>query len=365
VDVTDRLRAGIIGVGFMGRVHAQAARVAGADIVAVASSSPQAAAEGAAALGAERAALTSQELIDSADIDVVHVCTPNSAHRNLAAAALASGKHVICEKPLATTLADAQLLAGQARSLALVASVPFVYRYYPLVREARARIAADEAGPLHFLHGEYLQDWLADEQDSNWRVDPVTGGPSRAFADIGVHWCDLMEFVTGHRISRLVAHIKTVLPERHGPVGWQRVETEDVAMVTFETDRGASGSVAISQATLGAKNRLRFSFDGPRASYAFDQESPDVLIVGGKAANTIVPRDPAVLSAAARPYVTVPAGHPQGYQDSFNLYVADVYAVISGEARDGLATFADGLRAAELTAAVLESARTRTWVEVS
>jgi len=349
----------------MGRVHAHAARVAGADVVAVASSSPEAATTGAAALGAERAASTPQELIDSTDIDVVHVCTPNNAHRDLAAAALASGKHVICEKPLATTVADAELLAEQARSAGLVASVPFVYRYYPLVREARARIAADEAGRLHLLHGSYMQDWLAGSEDTNWRLDPVAGGSSRAFGDIGVHWCDLMEFVTGHRITRLFAHTRTVLPARRGPVGWQQVETEDVAMVLFETDRDAVGSVVLSQATLGAKNQLRFSFDGTEASYAFDQESPDVLIVGGRAASTIVPRDPVLLSSAARPYVTVPAGHPQGYQDSFNLYVGDVYALIGGEARDGLASFADGLRAAVLTAGVLESARTRAWVEVA
>jgi predicted dehydrogenase len=349
----------------MGRVHAHAARVAGAEIAVVASSSSEAAVAGAVALGAERAASTPQELIDSTDIDVVHVCTPNSAHRDLAAAALASGKHVICEKPLATTVADAQLLTEQARSAALVASVPFVYRYYPLVREARARIAANEAGRLHFLHGSYMQDWLAASDDTNWRLDPVAGGSSRAFGDIGVHWCDLMEFVTGHRIARLFAHTRTVLPERHGPDGWQPVETEDVAMVMFETDRDAVGSVVLSQAALGSKNRLRFSFDGTQASYAFDQESPDVLIVGAKAASTVVARDPTLLSPAARPYVTVPAGHPQGYQDSFNLYVGDVYALICGEERDGLATFADGLRAAALTAAVLESARTRAWVEVA
>ncbi len=363
--MTDRLRAGIIGAGFMGRVHAHAVRAVGADVVAVSSSSPETAKIGAAALGAERAAVSAQELIESPDIDVVHVCTPNGAHRDLAAAALASGKHVICEKPLATTAADAALLTEQARSAAVVAAVPFVYRYYPLIREARARIAADEAGRLHFLHGSYLQDWLAGSDDTNWRLDPVIGGASRAFGDIGVHWCDLMEFVTGHRIVRLLAHVSTVLPQRRGADGWQQVGTEDIAMVLFETDRGAAGSVVLSQATLGSKNRLRFSFDGSAASYAFDQESPDVLIVGGRAASTIVPRDPALLSPAARPYVTLPAGHPQGYQDSFNLFVGDVYAVISGETRDGLATFADGLRAAALTAAVLESARSRTWVEVA
>lgn len=363
--MTDRLRAGIIGAGFMGRVHSHAVRVAGADLVAVAGSSPAAAREAAARLGAERAAGTPGELIDSPDIDVVHVCTPNGTHRELAAAALAAGKHVVCEKPLATTLDDAALLAELARRSAAVTAVPFVYRYYPAVREARARIAADEAGRLHFLHGSYLQDWLALAQDTNWRLDPVLGGASRAFGDIGVHWCDLMEFVTGHLIVRLLAHTSTALPRPPGPAGTSAVQTEDIATVLFETDRGAAGTVTVSQVTLGEKNRLRFSFDGTAASYSFDQESPDVLLVGGRKANLVVPRDPAVLSSAARAYSALPAGHPQGYQDSFNLFVGDVYAAIAGETREGLATFADGLRAATLTDAVLESAAKRSWVEVT
>lgn len=363
--MTDRLRSGIIGSGFMGQVHAHALRVAGADLTAVAGSSPAAAEAGAARLGAERAARTPQELIDSPDVDVVHVCTPNGTHRDLAAAALAAGKHVVCEKPLATTREDAALLAGLASRSAAVTAVPFVYRYYPAVREARARIAAGEAGRLHFLHGSYLQDWLARPEDTNWRVDPALGGASRAFGDIGVHWCDLMEFVTGHRISALIAHTSTALPERQGPDGRRAVLTEDIATVLFETDQGATGNVAVSQVTLGEKNRLRFSFDGASASYAFDQESPDVLLVGGREATLVVPRDPATLAPAARSYSTLPPGHPQGYQDSFNLFISDVYAAIAGESRQGLATFADGLRAATLTAAVLQSAGTRSWVEVS
>lgn len=363
--MADRLRAGIIGSGFMGRVHAHAVRIAGGEVVAVAGSSPAAAADAVDRLRAERAANTSADLIGSSDIDVVHVCTPNGTHRDLVAAALAAGKHVICEKPLATTLEDAALLADLARRSVVVTAVPFVYRYYPAVREARARIAAGEAGRLHFLHGSYLQDWLAQAEDTNWRVDPAVGGASRAFGDIGVHWCDLMEFVTGHRILRLLAHTSTALPERWGAGGSRVVRTEDTATVLFETDCGAAGALVVSQVTLGEKNRLRFSFDGTSASYSFDQESPDVLLVGTRRAKLLVPRDPAVLGPSARAYSTLPAGHPQGYQDSFNLFVGDVYAAIAGEAPDGLATFADGLRAATLTAAVLESASNRSWVEVA
>jgi len=348
----------------MGRVHAHAIRAAGGELIAVASSSPDSARLAASVLGATRAAGEAAELIAAEDIDVVHVCTPNTTHTDLASAVIASGKHVICEKPLATTVADAQALTDLASRAEVVAAVPFVYRHYAVVREARARIAAGDAGRLHLLHGSYLQDWLAESGDSNWRVDPSAGGASRAFADIGVHWCDLMEFVTGHRIVRLLASTRTVFPTRGGARGPFDVSTEDVATVLFDTDHGASGSVVVSQVSLGQKNRLRFSFDGASASYSFDQESPDVLHVGGRQANVLVPRDAQVLAPAARPYSILPPGHPQGYQDSFNSFVGDVYAVISGEVRDGLATFSDGLRAATITSAVLESAQTHGWVEV-
>jgi predicted dehydrogenase len=237
----------------------------------------------------------------------------------------------------------------------VVAAVPFVYRFYPTVREARARIGAGDAGPLWLLHGSYLQDWLAGSDAANWRVDPKLGGTSRAFGDIGVHWCDLMEFTTGHRITRLAARMARAYPDRI---------TEDGAALLFDTDRGASGSVVVSQVSPGRKNRLWFSFDGPSASYVFDQELPDSLWVGGQRANQVVVRGPDTLSEPAASYARLPAGHPHGYQDSFNAFVADVYAAIGGQKPDGLPAFADGLRAAVLTEAVVESAANSTWVEV-
>jgi predicted dehydrogenase len=262
---------------------------------------------------------------------------------------------VICEKPLATDPGDARRLVETATGAGLVAAVPFVYRFYPSVREARVRIDAGEAGPLWLLHGSYLQDWLAGSDATNWRVDPKQGGTSRAFGDIGVHWCDLMEFTTGHRITRLIARMATAYPDRI---------TEDGAVVLFDTDRGASGSVVVSQVSPGRKNRLWFSFDGPSASYTFDQELPDSLWVGGKRANQVVPRGPDTLSEPAAAYALLPAGHPQGYQDCFTAFVGDVYGAIGGQKPDGLPTFTDGLRAAVLTAAVVESAAQSSWVEV-
>src|SRR5215218_604032 len=213
------LRVGVAGAGFIGAVHARSARLAGARLVAVAASSPDSGARAAAALGAERSCASAGELVHDPEIDVVHICTPNHLHEPLAQAALAAGKHVVCEKPLALDAAGAERLAGAAAESGLQAAVPFVYRYYPTVREARERVGSGETGALRLLHGTYLQDWLLRAQDGNWRVDERLGGASRAFADIGSHWCDLAEFVSGHRITRLSARMHTVIPERTSEEG--------------------------------------------------------------------------------------------------------------------------------------------------
>jgi predicted dehydrogenase len=372
------VRVAIAGTGFIGAVHARSARLAGARLVGVAASSPESGRRAAAALGAERTFATAQELVESADVDVVHICTPNNLHVPLAEAALAAGKHVICEKPIAMDADGAQELTEAAAGSGKVAAVPFVYRYYPTVREARERVRAGTSGPIRLIHGSYLQDWLLKPEDDNWRVEEDLGGASRAFADIGSHWCDLAEFVSGHRITRLCARTMTAVPERvkseahaafqsvNGNGVARRVGTEDAAVVQFETDRGAVGTTVISQISAGRKNRLFLELDGGEEALAFNQEEPESLWVGRREAATRIKRDPAFLSAPAQRYTTLPAGHPQGYADCFDAFVAEAYAAAaSGESADGMPVFADGLRAARLTDAVLTSAREERWVDVS
>ena len=359
------VRAGLIGAGFIGGVHAHAIRSAGGILTRVADSSPEQAATSAGRLGAQAPADSARSLIESDEVDVVHICTPNATHAELAELAIAHGQAVICEKPLATSVGDAERLVSAARESGVVNAVPFVYRYYPTVREARARIARGEAGRLWLLHGSYLQDWLAGQDETNWRLDPVRGGGSRAFGDIGVHWCDLMEYVTGHRITRLMARLSNAHAERVTPDGVHPAGTEDGATVVFETDQGATGSVVASQVSLGRKNKLWFSFDGTESSYVFDQEQPDSLWIGGDSENRVVPRGPQTLdSDEGRRLSFLPAGHPQGYQDCFNAFVADTYAAMAGTVPPGLPTFTDGHRAARITAAVLDSAKTDSWIEV-
>ena len=372
------IRVAIAGTGFIGAVHARSARLAGGRLVGVAASSPERAQRAAASLGAERAFASAEELVVAPDVDVVHICTPNNLHRPLAEAALAAGKHVICEKPLAIDLEGAQALVEAAADAGTQAAVPFVYRYYPTVREARERVRGGAIGPLQLIHGSYLQDWLLHPDDDNWRVDEQLGGASRAFADIGSHWCDLAEFVSGQRIARVCARTKTALPERvkapshaaferaAGNGGKMReVGTEDVAIVQFETDGGAVGATVISQISAGRKNRLFLELSGGQETVAFNQEEPESLWRGRREAAIVLKRDAEALSPAAARYSVLPAGHPQGYADSFDAFVAEVYgAIADGDAPDGLPGFAAGLRAAQITQAVLDSAREERWVDV-
>ncbi|WP_300009227.1 Gfo/Idh/MocA family oxidoreductase [Pseudonocardia sp.] len=344
--MSDTLRAGIIGAGFIGTVHAHAVRAAGSTVQRVVASTPQRTAAAASRLGAQTGADSVRELIEADDVDVVHVCTPNSLHLDLASRAIEAGKPVICEKPLAVRLADAGLLADRAAAAGVVASVPFVYRFYPGVRAIRSRVAAGEGGPLHLMHGSYLQDWQVAGAPAGWRGEHGEGGEFRAFADIGVHWCDLVEFVSGQRIAQLSART-----------------TGSGAQTTmqFTTDRGVSGSVVVSQVAAGHKNGLILALDGFDASYRFDQENPETVRISNAAETRVLHRGSPGLSPRQS---ILPPGHPQGYQDCFNAFVADTYAAIGGDTPDGLPTFADGLRAARLTDAVVTSSQSSTWVEV-
>ncbi len=359
-----QIGVGIIGAGFMGRVHAKAARAAGGRLVGIADSVRPLAEALAGDLAFRTVFQGSEDLIADPQVEVVHVCVPNHAHARLVAEAIKAGKHVVCEKPLATTADEARELEGLADAAGVVASVPFVYRYYPIVREIRERVRGGDGGRLSVLHGSYLQDWLAYETDSDWRVDPLLGGASRAFGDIGVHWVDLVEFASAQRVTRVCAQLLTVFSTRQAKGGPVEVKTEDAVTLNFETDGGAIGSLVLSQVSLGRKNRIWFSLEGTKASFVFDHEMPDTLWIGGRSSSEVLARSADGLHSGAARYVTVPAGHPQGYQDCFNAFVADSYGAISGEVPDGLPGFADGRRAAELTEAVLASAAKQTWVEV-
>ncbi|MEA9564654.1 MULTISPECIES: Gfo/Idh/MocA family oxidoreductase [unclassified Xanthomonas] len=371
-----KLGIAIVGTGMIGAVHRRAALLAGAEVRGIAASSPQRARDVAQSWGVPRAYRDIEEVVADPQVQVVHVCTPNHLHRAMAQAALQAGKHVICEKPLATTLQDAQALVALAASTGLVATVPFVYRYHPVIREARARIAQGELGPLRLIHGSYLQDWLLDPASNNWRVDPALGGASRVFADIGSHWCDLVEWVGGERFVEVSAAFATVIAERGALTGQsfstptaggavQAVASEDVAAAMFRTGAGTLASLTVSQVSAGRRNRLWFEIDGARASVAFNQEDAERLWIGlPDQREEIFVRGPGAGSAEQRRLSTLPAGHAQGYGNCFEAFVADTYRAIEGERPEGLPTFEDGVRSALIVDRVITSARTRAWTAI-
>jgi predicted dehydrogenase len=361
--MTNPLRAGIVGVGFMGAVHANSIRAAGGSVARVVGSTRQSSLDGAVRLRAEAVSSSIESLVHDPDVDVIHVCAPNWLHYSVASLALEAGKPVVCEKPLAITACEAESLSALADEVGVVAVVPFVYRFHPMVREARARVSQGVLGEVGVIHGTYLQDWLASPSDTNWRVDPELGGSSRAFADIGVHWCDLVEFVSGHRIVRLAARFKVAHSNRCPETEARR--TEDAVSLAFETDLGAIGTLVASQVAHGRKNALKFSLDGAMAAISFDQEDPDKLWLGNCNSSAILTRGTDDNSPDAKRMSLLPPGHSQGYQDAFNALMRDTYDAIAGRSADGLPTFADGLRASRITDAVLTGARTGEWVEVS
>lgn len=377
-----RIRVAVVGTGMIAGVHARAARAAGAEVVGVLGRTPSRSEQVAAQLDVPRGYASLDDVIADAP-DVVHVCTPNDQHHPQALALIRAGINVVCEKPLAISAAQAAELVAAADEAGVVATVPFVYRYHPIIREVRGRIAAGELGRLLAVHGHYLQDWMLDEDASSWRVDAGAGGVSRAFADIGSHWCDLVEFVTGEPFASLSAATDIVYPTRPAASGpsfsgspdpdpladaGQRAEvtTEDTAVATFRTATGRIGNVVISQVAAGRKNRLWFEVDGTLGSAAFDQEQPESAWFGNERGAQIVVRDPSLGVPDQRRLAVVPAGHPQGYLDAFAAFVADTYAAVRSEGGpsswpDGLPTFADGARAASIIEAVVGSAADGTW----
>jgi predicted dehydrogenase len=376
-----QIKAAVIGTGFMGEAHAEALRrVPGVEVVAVVSHKKERAEALAAKYGVEHAFDDWRRVLDMDDVEVAHNCTPNRLHFEVNKALLEAGKHVVSEKPLTAEVAEAEVLARLAAEKGVVSAVNFNYRFYPLVQHARALVQAGEVGDVHLVHGHYVQDWLLYDTDYNWRVEKEAGGASRAFADIGSHWCDLVQFVTGQQITRVFADLFTVHETRQRPTEAAEtfrsgggatepvsVETEDGANVLMQFEGGARGAVTISQVSAGRKNHEWFEIDGSRCALAWDQEQPNVLWIGHRdRPNEVLIKDPGLLAVGARPYAHYPGGHPEGYPDGFKNHFLNVYRAV----RDGLPaepdypTFADGLRAVRLVEAVLESHRRQTWVDV-
>jgi predicted dehydrogenase len=367
---------GLVGPGFIAAQHIEAVRRLGnVEVVAIAGSSVDSARRRAAEWSVERAYGDYRELIADPDVDVVHNTTPNHLHLEVALAALTARKHVISDKPLSDSAQHSRALWDAARRAGVAHVVTFNYRGNPLVQQARSMVSRGELGPLCYVHGQYLQDWLADERVYSWRLDPARGGASSALRDIGSHWCDLAEHVTGLRIEAVLADLGTVVAQRqvsradggtfsraktrgHRKV---RIKSEDLATVLLRFRGGAKGCVAIGQVLPGHKNDLQLEVCGRKASVRWLQERQNELWVGrfGQP-SSVIGKDPSILSADAARYAHLPAGHQEGWADAFRNVIADAYQWIRDGARAqarpaALATFADGYRSDLLVESMLAS----------
>jgi predicted dehydrogenase len=364
---TSALTAGVVGSGFVAAIHVDALRRLGVEVVGVVGSTP----ERARAKGLAPVHDSLEALLESS-VDVVHVTTPNHLHRPQVEAVLAAGKHVVCEKPLALTSAESAELLELARASGLVHCTNFNLRFYPVVQHARALVRGGELGEVWNVHGGYLQDWLALPTDWNWRLEAEKGGELRAVGDIGSHWLDLVEFVTGLRVVELCADLATVIPVRQRPRGEvetfadaadvERVDapmsTEDLANVLLRFESGARGTFLVSQVSAGRRNSLRFELDCSGGALAWDGERNEELWLGHRGRpNELLLRDPSL------PRTEMPAGHAEGYADTFRELYRAVYAAVAGEPAE-YPTFEDGHRAQLLGEAIARSHRERGWVAV-
>jgi len=378
------IKAGVIGTGFIGPAHIEALRRLGfVDVVAVAEQNDQLAQAKAAELSIAKGYGDYHQLLADPDVQVVHNCTPNHLHLEVNKAILAAGKHVISEKPLAMNSAESRELVELAETAGVVHAINFNYRYMPLVQQARLMCqAAGDVGRVLAVHGSYLQDWLHQDTDWNWRLVPELSGESRAVADIGSHWCDLVQFVTGQKIVRVMADLVTIHPNRKRPkvdvatyAGKELkpedyeempIQTEDYASVLLEFDSGIHGVMTVNQCAAGRKNRLSFEIDGSKCALAWSQEEPNELWIGRRdGPNQVLLKDPSLLYDEAKQYAHYPGGHNEAYPDAPKNLFRNVYGFIAGTRPGGdFATFVDGHNEVAICDAVLASSKSKQWVEV-
>ena len=383
--MANKIAAGIIGTGFIGPAHVEAARRLGnIEFIAIAEANEELARLKAETLSIDRAYGDYRQLLADPDVQVVHNCTPNHLHYQVNKDILASGKHVISEKPLAMTSTESRELVELAKTSGLIHAVDFNYRYYPLVQHARQMVQKGELGDVYALHGSYLQDWLYLATDWNWRLEPELSGESRAVADVGSHWCDLLQFITGETITRVMADLRTVHKTRMKPKKEietyagkeltpsdyepQDIATEDYASVLLELSGGAHGVFTVSQVAAGRKNRLYFELDGSRRAIAWDQERPNEMWVGYREKpNEILVKDPSLLHEAAREYAHYPGGHPEAYPDGPKNLFRNVYRTVEAgqmPAEPDWSTFEDGHKEMAICDAILESNKSQQWTDV-
>ena len=378
-----RMNAAVIGSGFIGPVHVEALRRLGyINVAGIADIDEQASRKAAERLHIPTAYQTWEALVEDERIDVVHICTPNHLHYEMARYALENGKNVICEKPMALTVQEGTVLSELAKKSGKVCSVNFNYRFFPLVHQMKAMIAKGELGRIVSVCGSYQQDWLLYDTDYSWRIDPRISGPTRAVMDIGSHWLDMAQFLLDDRIESVTSDMATFHPYRFKPAQTAAtfgsssdsrkerviVRTEDYASVLLRFQGGARGSMTVTQMAAGRKNRLYIEVCGTKASVVFDSERCNELWIGRReSANGLLLRDAALLEPSAASICAYPGGHNEGFADTVKQHFNAVYNEIENPQNvcsTMYATFSDGLYEILLNEAIKRSGESGRWETV-
>ena len=378
-----KLKTAVFGTGFMGRVHTEGIRRLGnVEVAAIAASSEEKAKKFGDEVGVARTTGDYRTLLGDPEIDAVHVCTPNALHFPMAKDALNAGKHVLCEKPLAISLEQGRELVELAKAKGLANCTFHNLRFYPMVQQIRRMRETGELGEIYAVQGTYSQDWLYYDTDWNWRIDQDSNGKSRAMADIGSHWCDMIEHVTGLRISSLCADLQTFHKTRKKPKGSVetftgklarpddftevKIDSEDFGAVLLRLGERARGAFTVSQVSAGRKNRLLIEVYGSKCSAAWDQERPDDLWIGHRnEPNQTIVKDPSLMEETARRYADLPGGHSEGYDDTFKQLFRRFYRTVADRsAAVEYPQFADGLRQLQILDKALQSSASHAWMDV-
>ncbi len=377
-----KIKTAVIGAGFMGKVHTEGIRRLGnVEVAGVAAISKEEAENFGRAMGVERTTADYKELLADPEIEAVHVCTPNALHAPVSKEAMEAGKAVLCEKPLALSAAEAREMVEMARAKDIVNCVNHNLRYYPVLQHVREMIAAGELGEILIAQGTYSQDWLLYDTDYNWRLDSKDNGPMRVVADVGSHWMDLCQHLTGLKITSLCCDMqtfhktrkkpkvaietfsgKTLTPDEYDEV---EIDTEDFGSVLIQLGDRARGAYTVSQMSAGCKNRFQMEIFGTKAGIIWNQEAPDQLWIGHRnEPNKMILKDPALLMGKAASFADLPGGHSEGYDDTHKQVYKRFYARVADPSLEiDHPTFEDGLWGMELLEVCMESNKSRSWIK--
>lgn len=378
-----KIKVGIIGMGYIGESHIEAVRRIGfCELYAVADTNAALAKAKADYYGIEKCYTSVEELLSDPEIDAVHNCTPNFLHLSINREIIKSGKHLLSEKPLCKTYEEAkELVELKAKHPGSIAAVNFNYRMNPMVIEAKNRVAGGSIGDVRVITGSYQQEWLLFDTDYSWRLEPEIAGESCAIADIGSHWMDAVQFVTGHKITEVMADLKTVIPIRkkpkkqtetftsNVPAEYDEVEVknEDYGAVMFHTDKGATGVYHVSEVAAGHGCYFNFEINGSKASLRWNQEENDRLWVGRRGGdNSFLIRDPNVISPEAKPFTALAMGHPEGWNDAFKGNIYGFYRKIANGDKESsmFSSLEQAAYVVKLTEAVIKSSKEKKWIKI-